>query len=448
MDHAAIARSIRKAPRTPGVYVWRAKNGTPLYIGKAANLRARLSSYPKTTHPRIHAMLRAATKFTWEETPTDIEALILESQLIKRYRPKYNVEWRDDKQYFYVGFTHEDFPHIFLTHQPMTVPSTGHRAPKNALGARNSAPASDYIGPFTEGVPLKTTLRALRGLFPYCTCKQKHHVKCLNAHIGMCPGYCCLKVPATRTQKVAYARNIRAIRDILTGKRDTLIRRLEQEMKAVGQAHRLEEALTLKQMLARITRVFQNAQINVRNQRLAARHIGALELLRDELHLPDIPHRIEGYDIATIQGAHAAGAMVVFSDGRADNHEYRLFNIKNGLSSETSIKGDVPMLRQVLERRLAHPEWPMPDLIVVDGGKAQLNAVVNTLTAFNVDTPVIAMKKNERHQPEYALTSLHIVPRALATLPRALRDLLVHVDAEAHRFSIGHYRRRHRRTVA
>ncbi len=104
-------------------------------------------------------------------------------------------------------------------------------------------------------------------------------------------------------------------------------------------------------------------------------------------------------------------------------------------------------VRQVLERRLAHPEWPKPDLIVVDGGKAQLNAAVRVLTDRTLDIPVIAITKDERHQAEYALTSMSAIPRVLATFPRAVRDLLVHVDAEAHRFAISHYRRIHRRAV-
>jgi len=402
MDATTAHRRIRKVPASPGVYFWRDAKGTPLYIGKANNLRSRLSSYPRAEHSRLVAMVRAASRITWQTTPTDIEALILESQLIKRYRPRYNVEWRDDKNYFYVRFSDDEFPKVVISHRP------------------------GDIGPFTEGIPLKTTLRALRRLFPYCSCKKKHHVRCLNAHMGLCPGYCCLKTPATRAQKTAYARDIRAIRDLLTGKRDTVIRRL---------------AKTDVDTAMKLFRVFQNAQINVRNERLAARHLGAVDELRDELRLPDTPHRIEGYDIANIQGAHAAGAMVVFDDGRATNHEYRLFNIRG------DVTGDVPMLRQVLERRLAHTEWPSPDLIVVDGGKGQLNAAVRAIAAVGRSVPVIAIKKNERHQPEYALTSLQSVPRALAALPHAARDLLVHVDSEAHRFAISHYRHRHRKVL-
>lgn len=401
----APQRSSGQAPKEPGVYIWRNNRGRPIYIGKAINLRSRLSHYKKPADARIAAMVREAKGVTWQITPTDIEALILESQLIKKYHPKYNVVMRDDKQYFFVGFTHDNFPRIFLTHQPSTTVS----------GKRETS----FIGPFTEGVPLKTTLRLLRNLFPYCTCKQKHQVKCLNAHIGKCLGFCCLKpesfqLPVGSSQKnwKLYMKNIRAIKDILTGKRNTVIRRLEKEMKILGATGKLEEAFTLQKKIERVKRVFENARISARLQTLTQTHKNS-------------PHRVEGYDVANISGVHAVGAMVVFTDGTPDKSQYRLFTIKTS-------GGDTDMLREMLRRRLKHPEWPLPDLIVIDGGKAQLNVAKQCMP--NVRS--IAVTKDAHHRP-----------RRNPNLSPALDDLVIHVDTEAHRFAISHYRKRHRKAL-
>ena len=173
-----MARQIKKAPQNPGIYSFKNKKGEFLYIGKAKNLKNRLKQYlnSKIHSPFIEQLLNEAKKLETRTTNSEIEALILESKLIKEKRPKYNIMLRDDKQYFYIAFTKEEFPKIFLTHQLLN---------------------NEYIGPFTDGVALKTTLRLLRRIFPYCSCKQTHHNLCLNYHIGKCPGYCCL--PARRT---------------------------------------------------------------------------------------------------------------------------------------------------------------------------------------------------------------------------------------------------------
>jgi len=442
MDLIAIKERIAQAPKTPGVYIWKDGRGRPLYIGKAANIRTRLSSYTKIRDPRIRTMIERATRVDWDQTPTDIEALILESLLIKRHRPTFNIDLRDDKSYFFVAVTDESFPQFIPTHQVRS------RFIKK--------PVKEFIGPFTDGVPLKTTLKVLRRLLPFCTCKTTHHVRCLNAHIGMCPGYCCLKAPASAVQKQKYARNVRAVRDILTGKRGNLISRMEKRMRQAGRHGALEEARRLQIQIERIARVFVNAQLFSRRAVSATKHHGALEQLAEEFGLSRPPVRIEGYDIAHIQGTHPTGAMVVFTDGSPDNAEYRLFNIK------TTEAGDVAALKEVLVRRLRHAPptggWPLPDLILVDGAKAQLNAMLRTVDQWQMtvdrsrkrktvnkkrtDIPIIALAKDETHKGSYVLFSGDAKVRTLKRLPQKVRNLIEHVDKEAHRFVLKHHRNR------
>ncbi|MCC6934822.1 MAG: GIY-YIG nuclease family protein [Candidatus Yanofskybacteria bacterium] len=417
-----ITHIAKTAPRTPGVYLWRTARRKLLYVGKAVDLRARISSYANNPDTRIRALCDEAATIEWETVPTEIEALILESQRIKALKPKYNIVMRDDKQYTYVGVTKEEFPQLIVTHQ--------------VRPARAGIAFKRLIGPFTDSSALRATLRWLRGPFPYCTCKQKHHVKCLNAHIGVCRGYCCLRHPSTAAQRAEYRRDIAAITDILEGRRDALIRRIERDMKRAGTAHQLERAIALRTLADQARQVFTNATLVRRTSRSAA-HDGALPALRAEFRLPRPPRRIEGYDIAHLQGAHPSGAMVVFRNGTASPADHRLFNIR------TRTGGDIAQLKEMLERRMKHTEWPLPDLIVVDGGRAQLNAALASMGDNGI--PVIAFTKDLRHRGDHVLSSLDARIRMLSDLPRIVRDLITHIDAEAHRFSIRQYRSRHRK---
>ena len=427
MNIKTLNRFIADAPASPGVYTWRNSRNRVLYVGKANDIHSRLTSYRRAGDPRIRRMIREASRIEWETTATGMEALILESDRIKTRRPKFNIVMRDDKQYAYVGITDESFPQVVMTRQ--------------LTGRQTKKPFKHFIGPFTDAGALRTTLAVLSRLFPTCRCKTKHHVRCLNAHIGRCPGYCCLKETPTAAQRREYAVRIRTIKALLSGKRSSFVRSLTKRMRTLGEATRLEEAQHLKDTIARIERVFENAQLNAERRMASIQRSGALAQLETELRLTREPRRIEGYDIAHIQEAHPSGVMVVFEDGTSDNAQYRLFNINR------SGGGDTAMLREVLTRRLAHDEWPVPDVIVVDGGKAQLNVVLRVLSEHDRDIPVVALTKDDSHKADHILTSQDARVRTLADLPRAMRDLLVRIDREAHRFVIKHYRKRHRKAL-
>lgn len=448
MESAKLKKFVSALPKGPGVYLFKDSRGTPLYIGKASNLRSRVSAYPKTEDPRLRKMVELTKRLDHIPTGSDIEALILESQLIKRHRPRFNIVMRDDKQYFYAGLTKEKFPRIFLTHQP----TRASRSPK-PLTAQSSQLKADFIGPFTDGAALKTTLRFLRRLFPYCTCKQKHHVRCLNAHIGKCPGFCCLKnnQQLTTDDIRQYRQNIRAIRDILNGKRTSLLRRFEKEMDGLARQGKLEQAIELRGKIERIRRVFENAAI-IRHSPFVIRHSDkAVVALSNFFGLERPPRRMEGYDVSNVQGAHPTGSMVVFTDGQPDKDNYRKFNIKGVTSAN-----DVAMLKEVIARRLNHPEWPLPNLIIVDGGIPQLNAFLSALKAKSSQLkaiPIIALTKNDRHRGDHIYvgnrqpTTDNKQPIPLKRLPEAVKNLILAIDAEAHRFAVSHYRFRHRKSL-
>ncbi len=387
-------------PQSAGVYVFR-KGTTPLYVGKAANLRNRLGSYFQNGElpAKIRRMLAEATRIEIIKTASEVEALIKEAELIKKYRPKYNLLMRDDKSYFYVGITKEPYPRIFIGHEPRQK-ALGTR--ERALGKRRGLVPSAYplvpryIGPFTSGGTLRAALKLLRRIFPFCTCGRPHKRPCLAGEIGRCPGYCCLievkgRKTTTKRNSREYRKSIQSIVAVLSGERTRLTGRLKREMKDAVRHERYEEAARLRDAIFGLEDVFAHRQVlHTPEARLPdgqARHpwpvlLGRLQsLLKTERDI----WRIEGYDISNISGTGATGSMIVFKNGLPDKSQYRKFRIR--MAPPPGGGHDTDMHREVLRRRLRHPEWPYPELIVIDGGKPQLNAARSVVTNDSI-TPI------------------------------------------------------------
>ena len=420
-----------KIPKKSGVYFFKNKKREILYIGKAADLRNRLRFYfsKGVKDARILGMLKNATGVSWQKTDSEIEALILESQLIKKHRPAFNILMRDDKQYFYVSFTKEVFPKVLISHQQKD------------------------IGPFTDGGALKTTLKFLRRIFPYCTCKQTHYNYCLNYHLENCPGYCCLK-NGTRVKNQelkTYLKNIKAIKDVLNGKRFSVVKSLEKEMKQTAKNDEFIEAISLRNKIKQLKWVFENAKIISKSPEDSppeALKNKALKETQIAFGLPTLPHRIEAYDISNIQGTSAVGSMAVFTDGQPSKDQYRKFKIQSKSSPD-----DAAMLKEVLLRRFKHQEWPPPDLVIVDGGELQLNTAIatwelNSQVAHRAGKiSIITLTKNKKHKPKKIHTLYKGIPWTVRELPKDVWNLLVQVNSEAHRFAISYYRKTHRKTL-
>lgn len=438
----------QKMPIGPGVYFFKDKQGRILYIGKATNLRNRVRSYFKSpADPRIRKMVSLAEKLDFEETGSEIEALILESQLIKKKNPQFNIMLRDDKQYFYVaisppmaGQASEQFPKIFITHRPAEQEKIK-LSPAIAGQATVKAGQAHAIGPFTDGTALRVTLRLLRKIFPYCTCKQRHNNHCLNYHIGNCPGFCCLKKEASPEEIKVYKKNIVALREILRGNKTSLVKKIEKNMAALAAQGDFKGAIEFRSQLERIKSVFENSRvIKEMESRSKESEQGLIEIQR-LLDLPSRPLRIEGYDISNIQGRYATGSMVAFAEGQPDKNEYRRFKIRLVPGVDPSGAGDTGMLREVLTRRFRHSEWRFPDLILIDGGKGQLNAAKAVLGGLRLNIPLISLVKNEKHVGERILWADNSL--TLVNMSPAARNLILRVDAEAHRFAISYYRNLH-----
>ncbi len=414
-------------PDSPGVYFFLDKHKKVLYIGKATSLRSRVRSYfaadlHQTRGPVIVSMIEKARSIDWRATDSVLEALILEANLIKHYKPKHNTDLKDDKSFNYVVVTREDFPRILL----MRGKELAQKKPASAhLGSSQrerpqafSAPAHVF-GPFPHGLQLKEALKIIRKIFPYrdtCTPCIEHKSltckACFNAALGLCPGVCSGKITKTEYRKI-----VRRIVMLFQGKKLELLKSLERDMKKLAKAERFEEAALLHK------------------QMFALRHIQDVSLLKEEYKSPAAlfgnNRRIEAYDVAHLGGSAAVGVMTVVQNGAALKNEYRKFKIKNAKAGD-----DTGALREILSRRLAHQEWPMPRIIVVDGSTAQMNAAQKVLAEYGIRIPILGVTKDEKHGPR-------AIKGERAIVAGHENDILL-ANAEAHRFAITYHRKRRR----
>ena len=427
----------RIIPSSPGVYFFKNRAGKTIYIGKAQNLKMRLASYFRGgLDTRKNAMLQESTLVDWQGLESDIEALIQEAELIKRHRPKYNVVMRDDKRYFYVGFTLNQFPKLFLTHQPF---DRFDKLTTNKL----RTDSTHYIGPFTDGGAIKTVLHMLRKIFPYCQCslsgKTLHIRPCQSAELDRCLGICCLKkktwptfYPDVFLRKKTYQKHIQLLKKILSGKHKAVAVMLKKEMGVFAQKKEYEKAAALRNQIRALENVFSHREFLSRDD--ATYRQKGTRYLQTLLGSRAI-RRIEAFDISNLQGQFAVGSMAVFTDGKPDKNEYRKFRIK--LAGRPN---DVAMIKETLSRRLAHRGWATPDVILIDGGKAQLNAALlaNRMCSTrgkkkNIKIVALAKREEELYLPSGKVIKLKENPQPLLHLLQAIRN-------EAHRFAISYHK--------
>ncbi len=396
-----------KLPDDPGVYFFRDRKRHILYVGKATSLRDRVKSYfandlMHTRGKHIVDMVTIAKTVTWVMTDSALEALILEASFIKKYQPFYNSREKDDKSYNYVVITEEEYPRVLTIRERTMLTGTPPQYRR-------------VFGPFPEGGSLQEALRILRRILPFHdSCQPGQGTPCFDRQIGLCPGVCTGEI-----SKEEYARRIRHIMLFFQGKKSQVQRGLEREMHAHAKRLEFETAGEYKRMIS------------------ALRHIKDVSLIDTEIKEASkrasrtrrAAFRIEAYDIAHISGTDIVGVMTVVEDGEARPNEYRKFNLH-----ENARANDPLHLSEVLLRRLEHPEWRLPGLIVVDGGVAQRNRILKVLHDRSVAIPVVSVVKDPRHKPKDILGDREL------TGPWK-KDILL-ANAESHRFAVGYHRKR------
>lgn len=418
---------VNQLPKGPGVYVFK-KGRKFLYLGKASNIRERVKNHFSQSVGRDNLFINQVSKIGYLETNSEIEALILEANLIKKYQPKYNVIWKDDKNYFLVGITKEDFPQVFITHQP-----------KSKLEIGNWKLEINYVGPFVDGTVLKQTLKILRKVFPYRSCKTLPKRPCLWYHLNRCPAPCLLKtklaeqLPNARIKmKNECQRNAENLTKILQGKKLQVLKNLKKEMKKSSALQSFEKAAKIRDQIIALEKILAHGKVFEPEKPKEKDWNSIQKNLQKILKIKRRISRIEAYDISNIQGEMATGSMVVFTNGKPEKIQYRKFKIK--LSGKPN---DVAMIKEILARRLKHLEWSFPSLILIDGGRVQLNAALQCLKWKFKQFKVIALakKRNELYIEGQEK------PILLKNLPREIFNLILQLRDEAHRFAISYHRK-------
>ncbi|MDD5750433.1 MAG: UvrB/UvrC motif-containing protein [Candidatus Pacebacteria bacterium] len=410
-------RDHDRLPRAAGVYLF--KQGKDfLYIGKAIDIRERVKNHFSQPTFKDNIFIPRTDKIGYIPTGSEIEALILEAELIKKHRPKYNTQWKDGKNYFFAVITKEDYPRVLVTHQP---------------AENKSFQSRETIGPFVDSKALKQTLRILRRVFPFRTCKTLPKKPCLYKQLGLCQAPC-----LGRTDKKEYAKNIRNLAKILRGKKPQVLNNLKKEMTLASKSQNFETAKTLRDKIFALESVFEHSHI-LGNQEETKRtelfhRRNSFRHLQDVLGLGDEIKRVEGYDVSNIQGQHATGSMVVFEKGLSAKNEYRKFRIKIAGKPD-----DTAMLKETLARRLKHKEWPMPQVMLIDGGKGQLNVAVEAVReeapSANLKIVSLAKRNNE------LFIEAEDKPLLLKNLPQETANLILRIRDEAHRFAIAYHKK-------
>lgn len=406
-----LQAKLKTLPQQPGVYFHKDSSGKIIYIGKAANLKNRVSSYFQTSRhrdPKTAVLVANIAMTDWITVDSEVEALFLESEFIKRYKPQYNIELRDDKHWLYVRLSNETYPVLSYVRRPLD-------------------DGASYYGPFSDGYSVRQALRYLRKAFPYVTHAIMPKRGCLQFHLGLCPG-----PEEDAITPAAYAKTIRQLKLYLSGQHTKLAGQLEKDMARAAKKKQFEDAGQLRDKL-RLLHSFKRQMIFGDNEAFDLRNDQALVGLADRLNLKGLPRRIEAYDISHMQGSDNVASMVVFTDGVPNKDEYRRFKMR--------LKGndDFGHMREVMRRRFSGTnltKWPKPDLLLIDGGKGQLAAALGVLDELGIQIPAIGLAKRyeeiiRRQDPGFEVI---ILPHSSHVL-----QLLQRVRDEAHRFAVTYH---------
>lgn len=352
---------------------------------------------------------------------SEIEAFLLESSLIKKHKPFFNIKLIDDKAYPMIQITKNDNPAILITR-------------------KKDVTLSEYFGPYTDAAALKQVLKLLRRIFPFQSVKNHPKRKCLYYHLGLCP--CVQAVPENRDE---YKKNINNIKHFLEGKKESIIKKLLQEQKEFVKKEEFENAQSVQIKIERINLITSSTyepfhyidKPDFYFERIEKEVLSLKKILSP--YYPEIATlgRIECFDISNISGKHATGSMVVFINGEQKTSEYRRFKIRT-----KSTPDDFFMMQEMLTRRIKREDWPTPDLWVIDGGKGQVGSALKSFAATGKLIPVIGLAKRE----EIIIIPIRKVEGGYefeeVNLPNSTPgiNLLRRIRDEAHRFAITYHR--------
>lgn len=364
-----LSEKLKQLPKKPGVYFHKNKSGEIIYVGKAAALNSRVRQYfqkSRLRDPKTDLLIADIVDVDWIVVDSEVDALFLEAEMVRRYMPKYNILLRDDKSSCYIRINTKD------------------KAPALSITRRPLDDGADYYGPFLSTNPVRKALKYLRKAFPYSTHTTLPSRGCLQYHLGLCPG-----PETTEYDEITYKKNLIKLVMYIKGQRTLVIKDLEKAMLTASNNQQFEQAATIRNKINALKALQAQVLFGDReNMDLSKDH--ALIDLTELLTLLKPPRRIEGFDISHMSGTDNVASMVVFNNGAADKNAYRKFKMRlNG-------NDDFAHMNEVIMRRLSSKNlkaWGKPDLILIDGGKGQLGAAIKARDEMNMKVPMIGLAK-------------------------------------------------------
>lgn len=407
-----LKEKITALPDAPGVYIFKDAGGEIIYIGKAKALKKRVQSYfSRFLSDKTQALVAKIADIEYKLTPSESQAQLLEAALIKEKLPIYNISLKDDKSFPLIRITDEEFPIV-------------------SIYRRKKAKANDtalYFGPYTNVKLLRQALKVIRRIFGFRSCKKMPKKACLYGRIKLCPAPCIRKISSQEYQEI-----IGDIKMFLDSKYEALSNRLASKMQEAAREKSFEEAAKIRDQINALSALGQT-QTGFSRQ-------DELEDLKKLLQLAKLPQRIEAFDISNISGKEATGSMVSFYKGMPDKNNYRRFRIK-------TVEGidDYEMISEVVHRRylrLVQEKLPLPDLILIDGGRSHLLTAKKQLDNLGLKIPLVSLAKDQ----ENIYIQNRAQPIKLNSDTPGL-NLIRRIRDEAHRFAIKYHHLLHRKKI-
>ena len=425
---------LKTLPKNPGVYFHKGANGEILYVGKAAVLRNRVRQYfqaSRTRDTKTDALVAEITDTDWIEVDTELDALFLEAEMVRRYMPRYNILLRDDKSMVYIRIDYDsEFPTVTTTRRPLD-------------------DKARYFGPYLSALSVRQALKVLRRIFPYATRRTPNQKRAtLHYHLGLDPG-----LEEGKTSLKDYRANLRRLIAVIQGKRVTIEKEIERDMNQAAAAKDFEAAAKYRNQLFALKNLSKQVIFSDREY-LDISKDHALNELVDLLGLAHFPRRIEGYDISHMSGTDVVASMVVFTNGVSNKAEYRKFKTRKDQNN------DFDNMNETIARRFGEVnvrKWGKPDVVLIDGGKGQLDAALKARDAAGYQVPFIGLAKREeqivisRERSNVQLNPMLLQKLGgfvtesqdfvLVNLPHStnLIKLLQRIRDESHRFAVSYH---------
>ena len=429
-----VQNKLKELPTKPGVYFHKDAAGKIIYVGKAANLRNRVKQYfqkSRTRDAKTDLLVSEIADIDWQTVDSELDALFLEAELIRRYLPRYNILLRDDKSMVYLRIDYDsDYPTVSTTRRPLD-------------------DKARYFGPYLSAYSLRQALKLLRRIFPYATRKIPGQKRAsLHYHLGLDPG-----LEEGNTSLKDYRANLRRLIAVIEGKRGKIEQELKREMSKAAKLKDFESAAKIRNQLYSLQNL-GNKVIFSDKEFLDISKDHAMNELVELLGLGKSPSRIEGYDISHMSGTNVVASMVVFTNGVSNKSQYRKFK------TYLNRNNDFANINETITRRLSQKNvkaWGLPNLVLIDGGKGQLEAAIAARNQLGYAIPFIGLAKREEQivvqQDSSGVVLSNLVLQKLGgftsqsdkfiliNLPHStnLVKLLQRIRDESHRFAVSYH---------